>query len=88
MTTTEIVVVVLLWAMVVGVCAAGITVMVKDYKWRKKLKAERDREEQKPAISSIGIYDECETIEDCTVEILHNSVTDEYSIGWYRNNPE
>lgn len=44
--------------------------------------------EKEPEIISIGIFDECEVIEDCTVEILHNSVTDEYSIGWYRNNPE
>lgn len=33
----------------------------------------------------INIFDEREIIEDCTVEIWHNSVTDEYSIGWWKN---
>lgn len=39
-------------------------------------------------IDSAGIYDEQEIIENCTVIIWHNSITDEYSIGWIKNNPE
>lgn len=33
----------------------------------------------------INIFDEREIIENCTVEIWHNSITDEYSIGWWKN---
>ena len=32
-----------------------------------------------------NIFDECEVVENCTVEILRNSVTGETSVGWYRN---
>ena len=31
-----------------------------------------------------NIYDEVERIENCTVEILRNSITGEESVGWYR----
>ena len=31
-----------------------------------------------------AVYDEREVIENCTVEILRNSVTGEESVGWYR----
>lgn len=34
---------------------------------------------------SMNIFDECEIHTNCTVQILHNSVTDEYSIGWWKN---
>ena len=36
-------------------------------------------------IDSAGIYDECEIIENATVIVWHNSITDEYSIGWYKD---
>ena len=32
-----------------------------------------------------SIYDECETHDNCTVEIWKNSTTGETSIGWYEN---
>lgn len=32
-----------------------------------------------------NIFDECEIHENCTVEILRNSVTGEISIGWWEN---
>ena len=32
-----------------------------------------------------NIFDECEVIENCTVEIWRNSITGEESVGWYRN---
>ena len=35
-----------------------------------------------------NIFDECEVIENCTVEIWRNSITGEESVGWYRNNKE
>ena len=34
----------------------------------------------------VGIFDECEIHENCTVEIWRNSVTGEFSIGWWDNN--
>ena len=34
------------------------------------------------------IYDECEEIPNCTVQILHNTFTDEYSVGWWRQEEE
>lgn len=33
----------------------------------------------------INVFDGREIIENCTVEIWHNSITDEYSIGWWKN---
>ena len=33
----------------------------------------------------MSVYDECEQHDDCTVQILHNSITGEYSIGWWEN---
>ena len=35
-----------------------------------------------------GIYDEEQTISGCTVQILHNSVTGEYSVGWWKGSAE
>lgn len=32
-----------------------------------------------------NVYDEAEEYPDCTVQILHNSVTGEYSVGWWKN---
>ena len=33
----------------------------------------------------INVYDEVELHENCTVEILRNSITGEQSIGWWEN---
>lgn len=35
--------------------------------------------------SSIGFYDKCIEYNDCTVQILINSQTQEESVGWRRN---
>lgn len=35
-----------------------------------------------------GIYDEEQTISDCTVQILRNSVTGEVSVGWWQGKAE
>lgn len=32
-----------------------------------------------------NIFDKEETIENCTVQVLENSVTGEVSVGWWRN---
>ena len=36
-------------------------------------------------VVSMNMFDECEIHTNCTVHILHNSMTDEYSIGWWKN---
>ena len=36
----------------------------------------------------INIYDKCEVIEGCTVEILTNTLTGETSAGWWRGGVE
>ena len=35
--------------------------------------------------SEIGLYDVEEIYENCTVQVLRNSVTGEVSVGWKRN---
>lgn len=35
--------------------------------------------------TEIGIYDKEETIENCTVQVLTNTITGETSVGWWRN---
>lgn len=34
------------------------------------------------------VFDEVETYENCTVQILKNSVTGEISVGWWKNQEE
>lgn len=36
----------------------------------------------------MNLYDQCEIIEGCTVEILANTVTGETSVGWWRGSAE
>lgn len=38
-----------------------------------------------PLVTEINIFDEIEIHENCTVEILKNSVTGRISIGWREN---
>lgn len=39
----------------------------------------------RPIVQSVGIYDEEEIHENCTVQIWKNSVTGECSVGWWEN---
>ena len=36
----------------------------------------------------LNLYDKCEVIEGCTVEILTNTLTGETSVGWWRGGVE
>ena len=36
----------------------------------------------------INLYDQCEIVEGCTVEILTNTLTGETSVGWWRGGVE
>ena len=36
----------------------------------------------------LNMYDQCEIIEGCTVEILTNTMTGETSVGWWRGGVE
>ena len=38
-----------------------------------------------PIVGTIGIYDEVEEHDNCTVQILRNSITGETSVGWWEN---
>ena len=33
----------------------------------------------------LNLYDEEDIYQNCTVQVLHNSITDEYSVGWREN---
>ena len=35
-------------------------------------------------VMELNMYDQCEIIEGCTVEILTNTLTGETSVGWWR----
>ena len=53
---------------------------------RDMVAEEEQREENKPNYKiDVNLFDEAEIYTDCTVEVLHNSVTDEYSVGWWEN---
>ena len=72
---------------IVGVCvmlAAGIALVL--YAIIALIRSERKKRKPKTVITSdVEFYDEIETVENCTVEILRNSKTGEVSVGWYRN---
>ena len=38
--------------------------------------------------TKLNMYDHCEIIEGCTVEILTNTLTGETSVGWWRGGVE
>ena len=44
---------------------------------------ESDEQEQK--VVEFNLFDVEETFDDCTVQVLKNSVTGEISLGWWRN---
>lgn len=48
--------------------------------WNKRTETHEERTE-----TEVNIYDEVETYQNCTVEVLKNSVTGETSIGWWKN---
>jgi len=39
-------------------------------------------------VMELNMYDQCEVIEGCTVEILTNTLTGETSVGWWRGGVE
>lgn len=39
-------------------------------------------------VTKLNMYDKCEVIEGCTVEILTNTLTGETSVGWWRGGAE
>ena len=38
-----------------------------------------------PIIDTVGIYDEVEVHDNCTVQILRNTITGQTSVGWWEN---
>lgn len=58
--------------------AAAIRSLLSDLRWAEiRLAGYKVKE--------TNIFDSEETIPNCTVQILRNSVTGEVSVGWYRN---
>ena len=58
--------------------------MIKDAE-----EAEKMKQEHMPNYKiDLNMFDEEEIHPNCTVQILRNSVTDEYSVGWWDNNEE
>ena len=43
---------------------------------------------KKVLLMELNLYDQCEIIEGCTVEILTNTLTGETSVGWWRGGVE
>ena len=59
-------------------------------KIESKMKELITEEERKPENMpnyeiNMDLFDEQEIYHDCTVQVLHNTVTDEYSVGWWDN---
>lgn len=46
---------------------------------------EKKAENQTNYKIDLNMFDEETTYTNCTVQVLHNSITDEYSVGWWNN---
>ena len=68
---------VILSAIATALIEAGIVALCVAYRGSRK-------NEDIVTDVSIALFDECEVIEGCTVEILRNSVTGDESVGWWR----
>lgn len=44
-----------------------------------------DNEEGKIIAIATGLFDQEEIFENCTVQVLTNTVTGEVSVGWWKN---
>ena len=50
------------------------------------VKEEEQKAEHLPNYKiNIDLFDEEQIFDNCTVQLLHNSITDDYSIGWWEN---
>ena len=54
-------------------------------KYDKQRAKEAARHERKTTVVQTNIFDEVEEHENCTVQILKNSITGETSVGWWEN---
>ena len=46
---------------------------------------EQKQKDRKTYNFDIDLFDEMNIYHDCTVQVLHNTITDEYSVGWWQN---
>lgn len=53
----------------------------------ERLIAEEEQKAENQANYKIemNLFDEEKTYPNCTVQVLHNTITDEYSVGWWDN---
>lgn len=67
--------------------AGGAAAIEKIIEYVKQLIAEENQrvERQSNYKIDMDLYDEMELYPNCTVQVLHNTVTDEYSVGWWQN---
>lgn len=66
-----------------GAISALITVKAKI---EEIIKEEEQRAEHQTNYKiDIDLFDEAELYPNCTVQVLHNTITDEYSVGWWQN---
>ncbi len=69
-------------------------IILQDISWflsliKKVEESEKMKPEHMPNYKiDLNMFDEEEIHPNCTVQLLHNSVTDEYSVGWWDNNEE
>ena len=69
-------------SVMVGLLAFGIIMLIVED--NREIKGDED-EIGWEDITEINMYDKEETYEDCTVQVLENSVTGDVSVGWRRN---
>ena len=64
-----------------------VDVIDKMLDYVKSLVEEEEKRAENQANYKIDVdmYDEMELYTDCTVQVLHNTITDEYSVGWWQN---
>lgn len=65
-------------------CAAAVEKII-EYVNQLIADEEQRAENQTNYKIDVDMYDEMELYTDCTVQVLHNTITDEYSVGWWQN---
>ena len=58
-----------------------LTELIETEQKEEDLRAERQANYK----IDIDMFDECDLFTNCTVQVLHNTITDEYSVGWWQN---
>ena len=65
-------------------CKMELIGLLTSLQTRYELDLKRTEEEK----VSLNVYDEEEIYENCTVQVLRNSITGDVSVGWWQDEPE